>query len=156
MYFFTVALRSVESLRTAAVFYDGRCQRATAPVIDQSEKRLYAIESGGKPVEEMDRVLLEMVGRIREAVRPERIILFGSHARGEGSRGSDVDLLIVAPSGLPRWRRTPSIYRLLAGLGVPKDVLWWTPEEIEEWRGVRSHFINTVLREGKVLYERPA
>jgi len=47
MYFFTIALRSVEPLRTAAVFYDGRCQRATAPMVDQSEKRLYAVASGG-------------------------------------------------------------------------------------------------------------
>ncbi|RLC91516.1 MAG: nucleotidyltransferase domain-containing protein, partial [Chloroflexi bacterium] len=35
------------------------------------------------------------------------------------------------------------------------DIVWWTPEEVEEWRGVRSHFINTALREGKVLYEKP-
>ncbi len=103
-----------------------------------------------------EEALSEMVKRIRDAVRPERVILFGSHARGEGSPESDVDLLIVAPSDLPRWKRTPPIYRLLAGLGVPKDIEWWTREEIEQWRGVRSHFINTVLREGKVLYERPA
>ena len=47
------------------------------------------------------------------------------------------------------------VYRALAGIGVPKDILWWTPEEIAEWRGVESHFINTVLREGKVLHEIP-
>jgi len=97
-----------------------------------------------------------MVKLIRDAVQPERVILFGSHARGEGTPESDIDLLIVAPSDLPRWKRTPPIYRLLAGLGVPKDIVWWTPEEIARWRGVRSHFINTVLREGKVLYERSA
>jgi predicted nucleotidyltransferase len=100
--------------------------------------------------------LAEMVKRIRDAVDPERVILFGSHARGEGTAESDVDLLIVAPSDLPRWKRTPPIYRLLAGLGVPKDIVWWTREEIEQWRGVRSHFIITVLREGKVLYEQSA
>jgi len=98
----------------------------------------------------------QMAKRIREAVDPDRIILFGSHARGEQSRESDYDILIVAPSQLPRWKRTVPIYRLLAGTGVPKDILWWTPEEVEEWRGVRSHFINAVLREGRVLYERPA
>jgi hypothetical protein len=41
-------------------------------------------------------------------------------------------------------------------LGVPKDIVWWTPEEIAEWQGVKSHFINTALREGRVLYENPA
>jgi len=69
---------------------------------------------------------------------------------------SDFDLLIVAPSDKPRWRRTALVYRLLAGLGAPKDIIWWTPEEIAEWQGVKAHFINIVLREGKVLYERPA
>ena len=100
--------------------------------------------------------IASMVGRIVECFHPQKIILFGSHARGEAQDDSDFDLLIVAPSDEPRWRRTVPIYRLLAGLGVPKDIVWWTPEEIAEWQGVKSHFINTALREGKVLYERPA
>ena len=98
----------------------------------------------------------KMVDRIVERFHPQRIILFGSHARGAARSDSDFDLLIVAPSDEPRWRRTVSVYRLLAGLGVSKDIVWWTPEEIAEWRGVKSHFINTVLREGKVLYEKPS
>jgi len=100
-------------------------------------------------------ILDEMVTRIRGAIRLDKIVLFGSRAREEARPDSDFDLLIVAPATLPRWQRTPPLYRLLAGLGVPKDIVWWTPEEIEEWRGVRSHFISTALREGKVLYERP-
>ena len=104
----------------------------------------------------VDPVAGEMTERIRRAVDPERVILFGSRARGDDGPGSDYDLLIVAPSDLPRWRRTVPIYRLLSGLGAPKDILWWTPDEVAQWRGVRSHFINTVLREGKVLYEKPA
>jgi predicted nucleotidyltransferase len=98
----------------------------------------------------------EVVARIVNAVAPDKVILFGSRARGEADQDSDLDVLIVAPSSLPRWQRTAPIYRLLAGMGVPKDILWWTPEEVEEWRGVRSHFINAVLREGQVVYERPA
>jgi len=100
--------------------------------------------------------IAEMVARIRDAIRPDKIVLFGSRAREEARPDSDFDLLIIAPSTLPRWQRTPPLYRLLAGLGVPKDIVWWTPEEVEEWRAVKSHFINTALREGKVLYEKPA
>jgi predicted nucleotidyltransferase len=98
----------------------------------------------------------EMAERIRRAIDPDRIILFGSRARGGGGPQSDYDLLVVAPSPLPRWRRAAPLYRLLAGVGVPKDIIWWTPEEVDEWRGVRSHFISTALREGRVLYEKSA
>jgi predicted nucleotidyltransferase len=102
------------------------------------------------------RIVEEMVTRIVEHFHPQRVILFGSRARGEARADSDFDLLIIAPSDEPRWRRTVPIYRLLAGTGVPKDIVWWTPEEITEWHEVKSHFIHTVLREGKVLYERAA
>lgn len=101
-------------------------------------------------------MIQRMTRQIVEHFHPWRIILFGSHARGDARGDSDFDLLIVAPSDEPRWRRTVAVYRLLAGMGVPKDILWWTPEEIAEWRGVKSHFINRVLREGKTLYEKPA
>ncbi|KPJ58008.1 MAG: hypothetical protein AMS16_00090 [Planctomycetes bacterium DG_58] len=103
-----------------------------------------------------DPQIAKMVEGIRKAVHPDRIILFGSRARGEGVPGSDVDLLVVARSSEARWKRTVPLYELLAGMGVAKDIIWWTPEEIEEWRGVRSHFINRVLSEGQVVYERPA
>ena len=68
--------------------------------------------------------------------------------------GSDLDLLIVAASDEPRWQRVVPVYRLLVGLGVPKEIVWWTPDEIAEWREVRSHFIQRALREGQVLYEK--
>lgn len=98
----------------------------------------------------------KMTQRIVECFHPQSIILFGSSARGDEKEGSDIDLLIVAPSEEPRWQRTIPVYRELAGSGVSKDIIWWTPEEIAEWHGVRGHFINTAIREGKVLYEKPA
>ena len=101
-------------------------------------------------------VIEKMTRRIVERFHPRRIILFGSHTRGDARSTSDFDLLIIAPSEQPRWQRVVPVYRALAGLGVPKDIVWWTPEEIAEWQGVKSHFINTALREGRVLYENPA
>ncbi len=101
-----------------------------------------------------EHIVDEMVSRITEQLHPQRIILFGSRARGQARSDSDFDLLIIAPSTEPRWRRTVPVYRLLAGLGVPKDIVWWTPEEVAEWRDVKSHFIHAAIREGRVLYER--
>jgi len=103
-----------------------------------------------------ERVLQEIVRRIVEAVHPDRIILFGSRARGEAGPDSDYDILIIAPTDLPELDRTGPLYLRLRGLGITKDVLWHTPDEAEWWRDVRGHLITTAIREGKVIYERAA
>ena len=105
---------------------------------------------------EPDRLFAEITAQIVEHFDPQQIILFGSYARGEAREDRDLDLLIVAPSDEPRLQRVVPVYRLLVGLGVPKEIVWWTPDEIAEWRGVRSHFIHRALREGQVLYEKSA
>jgi UTP:GlnB (protein PII) uridylyltransferase len=106
--------------------------------------------------EDIEGKIQEMVRQIVEAVHPDKIILFGSHARGEAGPDSDVDLLIIAPSQVPRWQRTPPVYVLLSGMGLPQDLPWRPPEEIEDWSQVRSHLTTTAMREGRVLYETAA
>jgi predicted nucleotidyltransferase len=100
------------------------------------------------------RLLDEVVRRIRAVGDPERIVLFGSRARGEGRPESDLDLLIVEPSDLPRYRRAPRYLRALVGVFPAKDVVVWTPDEIAAWANVPNTFITTAIREGRVLYER--
>ncbi len=93
----------------------------------------------------------QIVGRILACAEPERIILFGSRARGDAKPGSDFDLLVIHRSDQPRYRRAGPIYRELAALPVEVDVVVYTPEEVEDWRGVPQAFVTTALREGKVL-----
>jgi len=107
-----------------------------------------------QPVSDAERVVDEMVSRIREAVDPERIILFGSRARGTARPDSDFDLLIVKDSSLPRYRRAAPLYAKLADLPVEVNILVYTPSEIAEWSAVRQAFVTSAIREGKVLYER--
>ena len=107
-----------------------------------------------QPVSDMERVVDEMVSRIREAVDPERIILFGSRARGTARPDSDFDLLVVKESSLPRYRRAAPLYTKLADLPVEVNILVYTPSEIAEWSAVRQAFVTSAIREGKVLYER--
>ena len=101
-------------------------------------------------------VLDEMVRRIVSRFRPQRIILFGSRARGDATKDSDYDLLIIGPSSEPRSRRTIPVYEALYGLGVSKDILWWTAEEAAEWGLVRNHITSVAQREGRVIYEAAA
>lgn len=96
----------------------------------------------------------EMVRRIVERFDPERIILFGSRARGAARADSDVDLLVVLAENGAKRRTTVEIYRLLAGMGIPKDIVVASLEEIEKYRDVAGTLIRPAVREGRVLYER--
>ena len=99
-------------------------------------------------------VIREMVRRLVQAIDPDRIILFGSWARGDAGPESDVDLLVIKPSQEPPHRRSIAAYRALTGLGIPKDIIWRTPDEIEDWLGVSNYVTTRALAEGRVLYEK--
>ncbi|HQS99181.1 MAG: hypothetical protein B7Y26_10480 [Hydrogenophilales bacterium 16-64-46] len=101
-------------------------------------------------------VLAEVTERLVHAVEPDKLVLFGSHARGDARADSDVDLLVIKSSDQPRHLRALPLYRALRGMGIPKDILWVTPEEVEQWRGVANHVVSRGLREGRVLYDKYA
>jgi len=100
--------------------------------------------------------LIEEIVHRLEPLNPRRIVLFGSRARGTHRPDSDIDLLIIADSALPRDRRAAMAYRALAGAGIETDVdvVVYTPDETEQWRDVPAALVTTALREGKVLYEQ--
>ena len=101
-----------------------------------------------------DDLLQEVVYHILSVGTPHKIVLFGSRARGDAKSDSDLDLLVIEDSDLPRYKRSARYLRALTGLFPAKDVVVWTPEEIEEWAAVPHAFITTALREGKTLYAR--
>jgi predicted nucleotidyltransferase len=96
----------------------------------------------------------EMVSRIVEHFQPVRVILFGSLARGEATRDSDVDLLVVLPTVDDKHEVAIDIRRALADIPVPKDIVVTTPEEIARRGHLVGAILRPALREGRVLYER--
>ncbi len=94
--------------------------------------------------------------RIVQLYRPDKIILFGSRSRGDADEHSDIDLLVICDreKHLPRCKRGLEVRLQLSEFKTPKDILFYTHEDVERWKSVPQAFINTVLREGDVLYER--
>ena len=101
-----------------------------------------------------ENVLRDIVRRLVAAIDPDRIILFGSRARGDAKPDSDVDLLLIKASNEPPHRRVIKAYRALMGIGIPKDILWRTPEEIANWAAVPTYVTTAALREGRLLYKK--
>jgi len=101
-----------------------------------------------------DKFLQEIKHRIVKAVPAEKIIIFGSFAYGKPTSESDLDILVVMDSDLPRHKRSIPIYRALAGLFIQKDVVVYTPAEIKEWEDVPQAFVTTAIKKGRVIYEK--
>ena len=98
-------------------------------------------------------LLKEIARRIENAAHPEKIFLFGSHAWGEPTPDSDLDLfVVVSSSDMPAYRRAREIYRALRGIGVPVDIIVRTRDEVERSRQVVTSLARRVLDEGKVLH----
>ena len=104
-----------------------------------------------------DELLDEITDLIVREVKPRKIILFGSHARGTARPDSDLDFLVVedGPFNAQRSRRAEMtrLWNILFDYMVPIDFLVFTPEEIKKWGSSRNHVIAHALKEGRVLYE---
>ena len=105
-----------------------------------------------------ERLLKSMTELIVDEVHPDEIVLFGSHAKGTAAADSDIDLLVIMANDeetrRSRRRITGRIYRRLAPIRLPKDILVYTRGEVERWRGVAGHVVATGMNEGKRLYAR--
>jgi predicted nucleotidyltransferase len=93
----------------------------------------------------------EVIRRIVEVVAPEKIILFGSAARGDMTRHSDLDLLIIKEGGDARLRGR--IHEGLYGVRVPVDAILVSPADVERYKNSHALVIKPALKEGRVVYE---
>jgi len=97
------------------------------------------------------KTLDDIIRRIVEVAHPEKIILFGSAARGEMGPNSDVDLLIIK-KGADVLDLMGQIYRNLHGAGAAVDAIVVTPEDVERFKDSHALVIKPALREGRVVY----
>jgi predicted nucleotidyltransferase len=99
-------------------------------------------------------LLNEIMQRILAVSNPDKIILFGSYARGDSGPDSDIDLLIIKGEVDSTRAEAARIYRVLADLKVPIDVVVVRTAYAQRYGDLVGTVVRPALREGKVLYAR--
>lgn len=102
----------------------------------------------GSPIE-------DVVERIVQGVQPNKIILFGSHAREDYKGESDYDICVIKEGVKHRRKLAQRIYRLLYGVGVAVDIIVETPENFDQLKSDPFLIYKEITRDGRLLYEKP-
>ena len=145
---------SSEPHRGAATHAGQALRQSRLHAFNKGLREQMADHSGSKIASQA--TIEEMVSRIVSQFDPDKIILFGSHARHSAGPDSDVDLLIVMTVNGSKRKIAVQIYRLLAGIGLPKDIVIVTPDELARYHDLVGTVVRPAVRDGKVLYERRA
>jgi predicted nucleotidyltransferase len=98
---------------------------------------------------------LALLLKTLEKYRPDKVILFGSTARGEADAQSDLDVIVIKETQEPFIERLETMAKLCPA-GIHADILVYTPEEIRAMEEEENPFIIQALREGKLVYEAKA
>lgn len=98
-----------------------------------------------------DALIREAARRLHDAAPSSRVILFGSHARRDAGRHSDLDFLVVEPDVENAAEESVRLRRALRDLLVPMDIVVVSERHVDEWRNVRGSLVHAALADGQVL-----
>lgn len=98
----------------------------------------------------------QAVDLLVKVARPSRVILFGSHGRGEAGEESDVDLLVIEAQVPDKLAEMVRLRRALRPLRIPVDVVVASEQEVEDWGHLPGTLYYWALKEGTVLHEAAA
>jgi len=101
-------------------------------------------------------IISRIVEKIKEGYNPQKIILFGSYARGNPTEDSDIDLLIIKETNKRRDERFVDVKRIIynPNIRVPVSPIVYTPKELKRRLDMGDDFVNEILKRGVVLYDR--
>ena len=104
---------------------------------------------------QVDQLIARIAERIGREYKPQKVILFGSYARGKPTEDSDIDLFIVKDTDARMVDRFVEVKRLIYDpqLRIPVSPLVYTPQELEERLDMGDDFVEEIMSEGKVPYE---
>jgi predicted nucleotidyltransferase len=92
------------------------------------------------------------VQTLAEQAKPERILLFGSHARGDANEDSDLDFVVIEGQVSDRAKEMVRLRRALRPLRLPVDVLVYSTDDVARWGQQPGHALYWALREGRTVY----
>lgn len=100
-----------------------------------------------------EEILTRIAATVVDAADPVRLILFGSHARGDAGASSDYDLMVVERHVNNRMQEMVRLSRLLRPLQVPLDLLVVTADAFDYWKDTPGNVYHAAATEGRILYE---
>jgi len=121
------------------------------------DRRLFCVKLTS--MERISKNILDKIsGAIVRTADPLSVIFLGSRSGGKATDESDIDILVIGePARTGTWNRrrhVGNIRRSLPDVGIPIDVLFFTPSEVTRWQNSSNHVIHHALARGRVLYER--
>ncbi len=99
-----------------------------------------------------EQTLIEIINRIVAVAKPQKIILFGSGARGQLGPSSDLDILVVK-DGVNRRELAQEIYSRMRGIEIGLDIVIATTDDLNRFKDSPTVVIAQALKEGKVIYD---
>jgi uncharacterized protein len=100
------------------------------------------------------KAISDIIFKIATNINPDKIYLFGSYAVGKENADSDIDLLVVKETNLPKYKRSIEIQRLLIGSKLPVDIVVYTNDEFEIEKSKKFSFVNSAIKGAQLMYER--
>ncbi len=110
------------------------------------------IKTKSKLSPQLTKIAEEVTRRILETVQPQRVLLFGSSVRGEFTKDSDLDVLVIMRGPVHRRQLAQKIDHNLHGVGAPVDIVVVTEEDIALYGDKPGTILRPALLEGLVLY----
>jgi len=101
-----------------------------------------------------EKEIAKLIDRIATRIQPQKIIIFGSYAKEKATIKSDLDILVIKETELPMANRADDLKPILSNSLIPVDVHIYTPEEVEEYGKEQFSFINSILKTGRIVYEK--
>lgn len=101
-----------------------------------------------------ENIICEITERLVGGFHPDKIILFGSQARGTADEKSDLDILVICPVSGSRRKMMVEMDRSLKGLKVARDIMILSADEFERDRNIPGTIARPAWKEGRLLYER--